>query len=61
MPGTTMTGSPVSMMNAFLGEPQGDETEEKVIAAKDGIVEKVNKTLRTGDGRQLLREQVYEA
>jgi hypothetical protein len=36
-------------------------TNEQLIFQRDGLMERVNKTYVMSDGRQLLREQLYEA
>lgn len=37
------------------------ESKEILIQTKTGLVERVDKKLVLGDGRELLREQLYEA
>ena len=46
-------------VSKFLGKEV--ENEEIVLSSKDGIVERVDKKLVTKDGKQLLKEQLYEA
>jgi len=47
----------------FLEEskPETKEKKEVVIPAKTGLVERIDKTLVLEDGRQLLKEQLFES
>lgn len=38
-------------------DEKSDETKKKVIDQREGLIERVDKTFITRDGRQLLREQ----
>lgn len=50
-------------INQFLGEKEKEPNSEnenvkkKVIEERSGLIERVDRTLVTNDGRQLLREQ----
>lgn len=59
-------------INQFLGKQNGSlpkttpgaTEDEEIMVAKDGLYEKreiINKRLMTKDGKQLLKEQTYEA
>ena len=51
-------------LDSFLGEKKQEikKTEEKVevIPSRSGLVERIDKTLVTSDGRQLLLEVLYQ-
>lgn len=59
-------------INQFLGKPNGVlpntipglNEDEEIMLPKDGLYERreiINKRLMTKDGKQLLKEQTYEA
>lgn len=61
-----------SKINQFLGKQNatlpktipGKTEDEEIMLAKDGLYERreiINKRLMTKDGKQLLKEQTYEA
>lgn len=45
-------------LDSFLDEKTNDE-KEVVIIPRTGLVEKIDKIFVTQDGRQLLREELY--
>ena len=55
-------------LESFLNEENPEKKEKndiaqnkKIVKEKDGLIEVVDKKLVLEDGRQLLREQLYEA
>ncbi len=51
-------------LEKFLNKGKENEKivdDQEIISKKDGLYERVDKKLVTKDGKQLLREQLYEA